>query len=236
MPAPESKKKAAKAAGEAAAKSAQGKQQSAADKKVKRQEIVKRASKYARAYRAQAKQLSQFRQQSKNGTYYIEPEAKVAFVIRIRGINDMPPKPKKILELLRLKGIFNGVFLKLNKPTLEMLQRVVPYVTFGYPSLATIRRLLLKRGYVKLNGQRLKIESNDVIEQGLGKHGIICVDDLIHQIYTCGDKFKEANNFLWPFKLSAPNGGLKQKRRHFVENGDAGNRESFINPLVKRML
>ena len=48
---------------------------------------------------------------AKNG-FYVEPEGKVAFVIRIRGINDMHPKSKKILQLLRLRQLHNGVFIK----------------------------------------------------------------------------------------------------------------------------
>ena len=46
---------------------------------------------------------------------------------------------------------------------------------------------------------------------------------------------QEANNFLWPFKLSSPSGGLKCKRNHYIEGGDAGNREEKINALVRRM-
>ncbi|KAJ0863098.1 putative ribosomal protein L7/L30 [Helianthus annuus] len=49
-------------------------------------------------------------------------------------------------------------------------------------------------------------------QQGLGKFGIICVEDLIHEIFTAGPRYKEANNFLWPFKLKAPLGGLKKKK------------------------
>ena len=71
--------------------------------------------------------------------------------------------------------------------------------------------------------------------QGLGKYGIICIEDLVHEIMTVGPHFKEANNFLWPFKLKAPLGGLKKKRRHYVEGGDAGNREDYINELIRRM-
>ncbi|KAF3510089.1 hypothetical protein F2Q69_00002246 [Brassica cretica] len=61
------------------------------------------------------------------------------------------------------------------------------------------------------------------------------VEDLIHEIMTVGPHFKEANNFLWPFQLKAPLGGLKKKMNHYVEGGDAGNRENFINELVRRM-
>jgi large subunit ribosomal protein L7e len=52
---------------------------------------------------------------------------------------------------------------------------------------------------------------------------------------TVGPHFKEANNFLWPFKLKAPLGGLKKKRNHYVEGGDAGNRENYINEFIRRM-
>jgi large subunit ribosomal protein L7e len=65
--------------------------------------------------------------------------------------------------------------------------------------------------------------------------GIVCVEDLIHEIYTCGANFKEANNFLWPFKLNSPLGGFSRKRVHFIEGGDYGNREEFMDQLIRKM-
>lgn len=41
------------------------------------------------------------------------------------------------------------------------------------------------------------------VQAALGDKGIICVEDLVHEIFTVGPAFKEANNFLWPFKLSS---------------------------------
>ncbi|KAF5742009.1 60S ribosomal protein L7-4-like isoform X1 [Tripterygium wilfordii] len=101
---------------------------------------------------------------------YVKPEAKLLFLVRIRGIDAIDPKTRKISQLLRLR-----------------------------------------------------------------QHGIICMEDLIHEIMTVGPHFKEANNFLWPFKLKAPLGGLKKKRSQYVEGGDAGNREDYINELIRRM-
>jgi large subunit ribosomal protein L7e len=67
------------------------------------------------------------------------------------------------------------------------------------------------------------------------KHVMIFVEDL-HEIATVGPNVKATNNFLWPFKLSNSNGGFhKRKFLHFVEGGDAGNREHFINNLVQSM-
>ena len=60
------------------------------------------------------------------------------------------------------------------------------------------------------------------------------MEDLIHEIMTVIPHFKKANNFLWPFQLKCPLGGLKKKRKHYVE-GDAGNRENYINELIRRM-
>jgi len=201
-----------------------------------RKAIFARAEQYAQEYDAQEKELVQLKREARlKGGFYVSPEAKLLFVIRIRGINAMHPKTRKILQLLRLRQIFNGVFLKVNKATINMLRRVEPYVAYGYPNLKSVRELIYKRGYGKLNKQRIPLSNNNVIEAGLGSHNIICIEDLVHEIMTVGPHFKEANNFLWPFKLKAPLGGLKKKRNHYVEGGDAGNRENYINELIKRM-
>ncbi|KAI3765505.1 hypothetical protein L2E82_15541 [Cichorium intybus] len=77
----------------------------------------------------------------------------------------MDPKSKKILQLLRLRQIFNGVFLKVNKATLNMLHRVEPYVTYGYPNLKSVKEFIYKRGYGKLNKQRIPLTDNSIVEQ-----------------------------------------------------------------------
>ena len=53
------------------------------------------------------------------GGFFVEDEPSLAFVVRIRGINDMHPKSRKILQLLRLKQIHNGVFVKVRAPALS---------------------------------------------------------------------------------------------------------------------
>ena len=51
----------------------------------------------------------------KAGNFYVEPEPKVAVLIRIKGINAVAPKVKKVLQLFRLRQINNAVFVKINK-------------------------------------------------------------------------------------------------------------------------
>ncbi|CAI0462799.1 unnamed protein product [Linum tenue] len=162
------------------------KKKSAENRKI----IFKRAEQYAKEYKDQERELIRLKREAKlKGGFYVSPEAKLLFIVRIR----------------------------------------------GYPNLKSVKELIYKRGFGKLDKQRIPLTDNAIVEQGLGKFGIICVEDLIHEIMTVGPHFKEANNFLWPFKLSAPLGGLKKKRNHYVEGGDAGNREDYINELIRRM-
>lgn len=207
--------------------------------KVRRHDLKLRAQKYEKEYKKAEKELISLRRQAKMaGNFYVEPEAKLMFVIRITGINKLAPKPRKILKLLRLDQLHKGVFLKCSKPILNMLKCIQPYIIAGYPSLKTTKDLILKRGYAKVNGNRMPIHNNSIISEQLGKFGIHGMDDLIHEIYTVGPNFKQANNFLWAFKLKSPNGGFVLKKHGFHEpkGGDWGNREELINPLLKRMM
>merc|ERR1712046_562570 len=157
--------------------------------------------------------ISKEREAKASGNYFLRPESKVVFAIRVRGIVGVSPKVRKVLKLLRLRQLHNGVFIRLNKATINMLRLVEPFVAYGYPNLKTIRGLLYKRGFCKINKQRIPIMDNAVIAGSLGKYGIKSVPDLIHEIFTCGDNFKQANNFLWPFKLKAPLGGFKKRKK-----------------------
>ncbi|KAK4873005.1 hypothetical protein RN001_015034 [Aquatica leii] len=203
----------------------------------KRREIFKRAEAYVKEYRLKERDEVRLRREAKQrGNYYVPGDAKLAFVIRIRGINKVAPKVRKVLQLFRLLQINNGVFVKLNKATVNMMRICEPYITWGYPNLKSVRELIYKRGFAKIQGRRIPITSNKIIEDKLGKCNIICVEDLIHEIFTVGPKFKYASGYLWPFKLNTPTGGWRKKTNHYVEGGDFGNREDKINELLRRMV
>ncbi|CAA0806483.1 60S ribosomal protein L7-2 [Striga hermonthica] len=135
------------------------KEKNAANRKL----IFNRAQQYAKEYTEQEKELIQLKREARlKGGFYVNPEAKLLFIIRIRGINAMHPRTKKIL---RLRQIFNVVFLKVNKAIVNMLHRVEPYVTYGYPNLKSVKELIYKRGYGKVNKQQIALTDNSVVEQ-----------------------------------------------------------------------
>ncbi|KAH9854237.1 60S ribosomal protein L7 [Lenzites betulinus] len=205
--------------------------------KSKRKVIFKRAESYVKEYLTKEKEEIRLKRVARStGDFYVPAEPKVYFVVRIRGINEIAPKPRKILQLLRLLQINNGVFVKVTKATQQMLRLVEPYVTYGEPNLKSVRELIYKRGYGKVDKQRIPLSNNSVIEETLGKYDILSVEDLVHEIFTAGPNFKQAANFLWPFKLSNPTGGWRiRKFKHFVQGGDFGNRETNINKLIRQM-
>jgi len=92
-------------------------------RKAKRADIFKRAEKFAKEYQDQERDEIRLRREArKEGNYYVPGDPKLAFVMRIRGINQVSPKVKKVLQLFRLRQINNGVFIKLNKATINMLR------------------------------------------------------------------------------------------------------------------
>merc|ERR1711934_1066120 len=71
-------------------------------RKEKRVAAYNNASKYAKEYRALAAQKVRMHRQAKaTGNHFAE--AKLLFVVRIRGLADLHPKTKKILQIMRLR-------------------------------------------------------------------------------------------------------------------------------------
>jgi len=208
-------------------------------RRVIRHGLKMRALKNEAKYRHEEKKLVALRRDArKTGNFFVEPEAKLMFVMRITGINKMAPKPRKILKLLRLDQLHKGVFVKVSRPMTNLLQYVQPYIVCGYPNRSTVRKLIMKRGFGKINRQRIPLTDNQIISDALGeKYNIHGIDDLVHEIYSVGPNFKAVSNFLWPFKLSSPRGGFVRKVYGFNElrRGDWGNREELVNQLIARM-
>eukprot|EP00545_Synedropsis_sp_CCMP1620_P005735 CAMPEP_0119004022 /NCGR_PEP_ID=MMETSP1176-20130426/900_1 /TAXON_ID=265551 /ORGANISM="Synedropsis recta cf, Strain CCMP1620" /LENGTH=239 /DNA_ID=CAMNT_0006955679 /DNA_START=19 /DNA_END=738 /DNA_ORIENTATION=+ len=197
------------------------------------------AKKYAAEYAAEEKAAVDNRRKAKvDGGFYVPAEPKLCLVVRIRGCIGVSPKAKKVMRLFRLLQLHNATFVRLNEATIRMLRLIEPYVTYGYPTRQTVEKLVYKRGFGKLNRQRIPIADNSVIEEGLGRFGITCTADLVHELTTVGPHFKQANNFLWPFKLKNPKGGFSRKTKllHFMEGGEAGARGEEINKFIKKML
>ena len=71
--------------------------------------IFQKAKKYDAEYKSAEANLVRMRRDAKKvGNFFMEPEPKVVLVIRIKGINGVDPKTRKILQLMRLVQVSEG--------------------------------------------------------------------------------------------------------------------------------
>ncbi|XP_044153617.1 60S ribosomal protein L7-like 1 isoform X1 [Bufo gargarizans] len=158
-----------------------------------------------------------------------------AFVVRITDIQGVNQHVLRIIKIFRLGKIFSGVFVKLTPESLKMIQAIEPYVAWGIPNLKSVRELILKRGQGMVKGKKMPLTDNNMIEEQLGQFGIICLEDVIHDLYSAGSNFTAVNKFLCPFQLSiARHAGINRKG-YLTEVGDPGNRGVGINQLIRKL-
>lgn len=185
-----------------------------------------------------------------DGQVWDASKPKLLLVIRVSsGTNSkIPPKAKSILSAIRLTHINLATFIKLNSTVLPLLKLVAPYVVIGTPSLITVRELLQKRAMVAGESkQNVLLTDNTLIEDKFGDLlGLICVEDLVHEIYSLTDNFKEVMNFIKPFNLNPPVNGwgpisklrrieLNEQKEDINYRGDSPLTEVDIDEYVKTM-
>lgn len=164
-----------------------------------------------------------------------EDQPKLVFVMRVEPHNkalSMPRMAENVLEALRLTENNMGVFVKLTATVEPALKLVAPYIVVGSPSLASVRHLFQKRASIyaprhegdeqepKLQAEAdeqadeplrtIKLDNNQAVEDRFGDDlGLICVEDVIHEIVSLGENFKTVNLWLAPFHLTAANLGAE---------------------------
>lgn len=155
---------------------------------------------------------------------------RLLFIFRITKphMGEIPLRARKVLNILRLQKVNQGVFVRLNAKVEPLLHLINPYVVVGTPSLATVRQLIQKHATVKvpivseedqtvvkkegnedkqIEGHDFKIvplNDNNLIEERLGDSGVICTEDIIFELYKMGDAFLDCVKLLEPFTLKEP--------------------------------
>lgn len=90
----------------------------------------------------------------------------------------------------------------------------------GYPNQRSVNKLICQHSHGKINKKSIVLTDNTLIAQTLGEKGIVYMEGLIHEVCPVGKYFREANNFLQPFKLSSPRGRMKKKITDIIEGRD----------------
>ena len=91
-------------------------------------------------------------------------------------------------------------------------------------------------GYGSIDGEKSALSSNVIIENKFSKQGLLCLEDVVKEIFEAGPHFEMLIKFMYPFKLQPPKGGFRRVAVHFSKNGSWGNRADKINSLIRKML
>lgn len=164
-------------------------------------------------------------------------DAPMVFVVRVRDEVGCSISVKRALSQLRLRNIYEGVFCRYNESARKMLHLVEPWVVYGVPSRGMVEDLIKRRGHGKVEGKRVPLSDNTIIEEALGADtGMICVEDMVHELYEVGASFAKANAFLWPFRLAAPKSKFqKQKLNEKDKREDYGDKGQEMDEYIKQM-
>lgn len=163
--------------------------------------------------------------------------AAVVFVIRVRDHHGASPMVKRVLTRLRLRKINEGVFVRYDETHRKMLHLVEPFVMYGPPTKAAVEDLMERRGFGKIDGKRVPLSDNTIIEGALGKeHGVICQEDLVHEICEGGEAFFPVTKFLWPFRLSHTTTHFERDTLRFTLGKEYGDKGEEINDIIRQML
>ena len=92
----------------------------------------------------------------------------------------------------------------------EHLKAFDAYLAYGYVTNKSVIELVHRRAYANISGGRKPLSDNLAVEEALGDKGILCLNDLSHEIFTVGPNYEAASKMLCTFKLSAPVGNYEK--------------------------
>lgn len=159
------------------------------------------------------------------------------FAIRIRDGAGSPYCVQKALRTLRLNNLNEGIFIKYTDSTRKLLHLVEPFVLYGIPSKVTVTDLIVRRGHGRIKGKKTPLSDNLVVEKALGDTtGIICLEDLVHEIYHTGENFTKAVSFLAPFQFTAMKSKYQKDTLDEKTTNVFGDKGELIDDFIRQML
>lgn len=130
------------------------------------------------------------------------PKNKILMVVRIKESRNTSMQAQKILREFGLKEINNLSFLMATDEVIKQLLIISDYVAYGAPTKKLLNDIIRKRGFLKAkNSERVPITDNVLIEELLGEHGCICIEDVIEAFWKCHNNetmYTECKKVIWP--------------------------------------
>jgi large subunit ribosomal protein L30 len=154
---------------------------------------------------------------------------KTLLVLRIRGGIDVPRKIEDTMMMIRVDRSNYATLIQGTQSYIGMLNKIKDYVTWGEPTIETIKMILERRG--KLEGDR-KLSEETVKETGY--ESIEKLAQALHDGEADLTKVKKLKPF---FRLHPPKRGFKGSvKQPYGGKGELGYRGEAVNQLAERMV
>ena len=155
-------------------------------------------------------------------------EQKTLFTVRIRGGVDAPKTVEDTLTMLRLEKNNSATLIRESSSYIGMLRKVKDYITWGEPTIDTIKFLIEKRG--KLIGDK------KITNEALKELGYENIELLAKTLHSGELEITQLNGVKPFFRMHPPKKGFKRSvKRPFNDRGELGYRGDAINQLIIRM-
>jgi large subunit ribosomal protein L30 len=155
-------------------------------------------------------------------------ERKCLLAIRIRGGVNASVKVEDTLRMLRMDRNNFSTLLDDRPEYSGMLQRAKDYVTWGEPTVETVRLVLEKRG--RIDGD------HPFDSEALEALGYSSFEELAFAIFNGEAELQKLEGVKPFFRLHPPRKGFKRSvKRPYGSKGELGYRGEYINELAKRM-
>jgi large subunit ribosomal protein L7e len=140
-----------------------------------------------------------------------ELKATCGFVVRIHQGRHASDEIKNALREMKLNKKYDAKLIRLDEATIAKLRPYDAYLAYGFIPNKAVIELIHRRTYANVNGARRALSSNIEVESALGHLGILCLNDLVNEIYSVGPNFDAVVTFLTTYKLSSPVGHFEKK-------------------------
>eukprot|EP01062_Namystynia_karyoxenos_P070729 TRINITY_DN6609_c0_g2_i1.p2 TRINITY_DN6609_c0_g2~~TRINITY_DN6609_c0_g2_i1.p2 ORF type:complete len:423 (+),score=164.11 TRINITY_DN6609_c0_g2_i1:120-1388(+) len=162
-------------------------------------------------------------------------KGKVLFVIRLEG-KHIPPVMSQMMKRLGLRAMHEARFHEITPALLRDLQMLRGFVVWGFPTPEHIGQLLRTRAYLKnQSGQRVPLSGNALVEDILGEHGLICIEDMEHSIREALPNLQHCLEALDSFRLTPPSKDQSEKDRRGRDRALKMGKGTFASYLVHTM-
>jgi large subunit ribosomal protein L7e len=164
---------------------------------------LKSAAKMLQNRKIMKQERGRLKTQAKKGTPKVTKVRAMLLVVRNAREGGGPDMKAKLKEL-GLAAKNRAVFMRNTEATQKELATVKPFCFWGPPTLQTVTDLLHKKAHIRGTKEEpvLPLQDNRVIEDRMGSHGLLCVEDIVDSIYKGQDNFDVVQKFLLPMQFA----------------------------------